>query len=368
MPAARPEVLIVAGPDSGKRAVLMTDTVTFGRSAACDIQVQEQATSRHQLTFSAGPDGWIVENVSSQVVRVNGKKYKTGRKVIVETGDVLQVGAATEVLFVSAGDDPEQALRAYRQDRPEPVAQVMPVETVAETPPPPARPGPAAPVMLVEEPAAPVLESVDDEPVADSDADILAQRRKKLIKYGIGAGIYGVALIALILFLASQTRDDSDEVRGEMPPEFRKERIREVLSADLDGRDRNNPVKADRYLELAREHFVAWTNRPADLYRCVKYYKLCKAYGSVRRFGPEDELQYRNALSALVDRVASTYINGYANSRNRNWDRAREEFNRVLEMLPVMDDPEPEEDHAIWKNVTAHLGYVNRQADSRRRR
>ncbi|MHC4985357.1 MAG: FHA domain-containing protein [Planctomycetota bacterium] len=73
MPSARPELLVVAGPAKGARAVLMTDTVTVGRSASCDVRIPEQSVSRHQLTFTADPEGWLVENVSKQTIRINDK-------------------------------------------------------------------------------------------------------------------------------------------------------------------------------------------------------------------------------------------------------------------------------------------------------
>ena len=122
----RPELIVVRGPHDGERAVLMSDQAVVGRAAECDIQIRDETVSRRQLKFLLAPGGWVVENISANLVRINGKKYRTGRKAFLETGDVLRIGAETDILFISPGDDPDQTLRTYRQDHPlaaEPLAE-----------------------------------------------------------------------------------------------------------------------------------------------------------------------------------------------------------------------------------------------------
>ena len=118
MAAARPELLFVRGPQAGQRVVLTTGQAVLGRSPECDVRLEEESASRRQVQFEMTAEGVVVENLSSQGTLISGKRYKSGKRVLLDTGDVLAAGAVTEILFVAAGDDPEAALTAYRQARP----------------------------------------------------------------------------------------------------------------------------------------------------------------------------------------------------------------------------------------------------------
>ena len=383
MPSARPELLVVAGPAQGARAVLMTDTVTVGRSAECDIRIPEQSVSRHQLTFTADPDGWLVENVSKQTIRINDKKYKAGRKAYLETGDALYLGTASVVLFVSAGDDPDQAARAFLQEHPVPVdVPAAPASPPTDAPPAPAEtparvagsgPAPPIPEAPVAEPPTdvpPVAEGAVDGPAALQEQDILAERRKKLIKYGIGAGAYAVILIVLFVILSSLSSDDGDDEIGSAPGWYRDDDIRTMLAQEYELR--RNAAIAEDYLQVARQMFRDHGLSPGNLFRCVKHYKLYLAYRAGSRFeSTQDERDYIDALGELTEGVTGVYRSAYANSQNKNWSAARQEFMDLLEMLPVDEPPAPFEDarvHKLVRNIRDHIGYVNRAMREKKRR
>jgi len=396
MLSARPELLIVAGPGKGARAVLMTDSVSVGRSAACDVRVPEQSVSRHQLTFTADPEGWLVENVSKQAIRINDRKYKSGGKAYLETGDALYLGTASVLLFVSAGDDPDQASRAFLAEHPE-LADVqstpIPAQTAAATPaspapasaPPPvtAAPIPAAPATEPPTEPPPLVEDGEEDSAAQQEQDILAERRKKLIKYGIGAGVYVVILIILFAVLSTLSKDDDDKNTGGAPGWYGDDEIRVMLTQEYELR--RNASLAGEYLQVARQMYRDRTLNPGNLFRCVKHYKLYLAYRAGERFeGPtQDERQYRDALRDLTDRIIGTYRSAYANSRNKNWAAARREFMELLAMLPAGEDPQtppfvqpPSEDPEkkflnttdLIQNIRAHIGYVNRAERAAKRR
>ena len=77
MGGPRPELVFLSGPQAGERAVLMADIVEAGRSPSCDVHLTEQHASRRQMQFQLTPDGWAVENLSVNRIRINGKRYNT---------------------------------------------------------------------------------------------------------------------------------------------------------------------------------------------------------------------------------------------------------------------------------------------------
>ena len=74
MANARPELIFVAGPQAGERAVLMTNDVLVGRSPSADVHLEEHAASREQLRFQLTGEGWLMENLSAQGTRINGRR------------------------------------------------------------------------------------------------------------------------------------------------------------------------------------------------------------------------------------------------------------------------------------------------------
>jgi len=127
---ARPELVVVEGHQAGLRAVLLDNVQLLGRSRQCQVQLMEPYISRRQAEFRVTDDGWLIENLAVTPIRINGKKYGQNHKVYLETGDVITIGRQTKVLFVSAEDEPEAAVAAYRTKHPTP-------EPVEELPLPP---------------------------------------------------------------------------------------------------------------------------------------------------------------------------------------------------------------------------------------
>ena len=104
MALARPELIFVRGPQDGERAVLMTNPVVVGRSAVADVRLKENASSREQLRFDLTPEGWLMQNLSANGTLINGKRYRGGKRLLLDTGDILGVGAETEILYVAPPD------------------------------------------------------------------------------------------------------------------------------------------------------------------------------------------------------------------------------------------------------------------------
>jgi hypothetical protein len=350
MPDPCPELIFVAGPQAGQRAVVMASPTVAGRSPACDIDLAEQSVSRQQMRLSPGPDGWVLENLSSNGTKVNGKTYKR-RKVILDTGDIIGVGRQTVLLFVAAEDDPEAALRAYREVQPAPPAEEPPA---AQPPPapqePPREPAPTAPVAPMRAEA------------AAEDAEAAAKRAKRK-KYIIGFSIYAALLLVVVIVLIWPGDGDGDQRAA--PRDLKASDIRQALEAPI----RNLPTSAALAAEMlakAETFYAARSDPPANLYRAVKCFKLHLAYKGGGGFAENRHYRmFEQARRDLVERVVQLYVRAYENERAERWPEAENLFQEALAMLPVKEEPHPERRHVVFENVIEHLAYVRRMRSDR---
>ena len=76
MPQNRAVLIFVSGPQKGERLSLPGGILLAGRSASAHILLAEQYASREQFRFQFTHDGWIVENIGTSPVKINGKKFK----------------------------------------------------------------------------------------------------------------------------------------------------------------------------------------------------------------------------------------------------------------------------------------------------
>lgn len=373
MATARPELLYLTGPQAGQRAVLMENRVVAGRSPQADVVLTEQYISRKQLQFSLTHDGWVVENLSTSApIEINEKKYRPGKQVVLETGDVLALGHATRLLFVQPGDDPDQALAVWQKDHPdlanEPSGLVHPEPQPAEQPHQPLAPPEPVPVHEppagnAEEPHAPKQQPSEKE----SDEAIETRlRRKKLILYG---SVLGLSVLSFLVLLAlGSLREDDDAPDRQGPPEqLTGEDIRDALTAPLNRAP--NEVSAEKALREARHNFQFRSARPVNLYLCVKNYRLYLAFRrpEKRTFEPADERHFEQAQDELAGTVEDLYVNAVVFLNRRQWARAYDEFQRLLTFLPIEltnDDPPVRE--TLIDNIRAHLRYVSRKLTAKK--
>ena len=364
MAEPRPELLVVAGDQLGGRAILMTDEAFVGRSPDCELQILDTTVSRQHLRFVLAPGGWLVENVSTNPIRVNRKAFKTGRQIFLETGDVVRVGLHTDLLFVSPGDDPDEALQAYADTHPlvtaieaGPEADVTPLVAPDDAGDTPTDEVP----LTVEKPEM-------DEPV---DEEELAQK-KKLRRYTIIGGIWlGVMLVVIIGgVMIKGGKDDRPENPLAVPARLSAKDIQDVLGEALPRRTLN-PVVAQRELQDARNYFRDRDVSAGYLYRAIKHFKRFEALSGRGSLGVDDERTFREATRILADRITAVYNSGYIYSRDQDWRKAKASFEHALALIPIKDpEPEPEESNPIWDNIRQHLTYVNGQisAGNQRRR
>ncbi len=394
MTQPRPELITVAGHEKGHRAVLMENDSLIGRSRQCQIQFMEPYISRHQARLRLMPDGWMIENVSPTVIRINGKKLKEGGKAFLDTGDVISLGAATDVLFVNAGHDPEAAVIAYERTHPASVEPIAPLpippslileagsqteqgpagqETlfapVGSAPRPPARPVDSKGVLgkLAAAPVAVMGDNDDAEPltpVEDEDisaADIAAEeRRAKLKKYGIMFGVYLAVVAGIIVLLMTVFKAEPPEERTQASVLGRGD-IEQMLRENYENREAQ-PLRARELLATARNYYGTRLDDRGGLFLAIEYYRLAEAYGGENgdyTLSVEDETQYVDAVNQLVEAIWPRYDRACRLARDQRWEEADELFDEIMEYLPP--SPEGGNVHELVENVRGHLNYVNRR-------
>lgn len=373
MPSACPELIFVAGPQEGERAVLMTQLVGVGRAPDADVQLTELYVSRRQLQFQITHEGWVVENVTKKsLVRVNGKKLKVGKKIILDTGDLLSVGMETLILFVAPGDDPEEALAEYRNEVPPPeptpvavAAEQAPeadvssaeAEPVAEAQgaPPPLPAGAAADAE--EAPAAGGIEDDLTLGLTDEERDAAAEKQARIKKYATYGGVYLAVLIGGAVLLSGLGGRGTEERMG-VPRLIPSEEISQMLSEPITGKPLVEPV-AEQHLQKAKVYHREAEIQSGNLYKAVKHYKLYLAFSRRETFPtPELERQYTQALRRLIREITKKYKDSYALVQDRSFQLAMASYEELLRMVPAKEDPEPERQNKLFENIIKNITYM----------
>ncbi|MCD4825260.1 MAG: FHA domain-containing protein [Phycisphaerae bacterium] len=364
MAEVRPELIFVDGPQLGERAVLMDNIVIVGRGARADIHIREECVSRQHLRFTLTHDGWIVENLSAAgKIQIDGKKYKAGKKILLESGDCIAIGAVTKLLFVEASDNPDEVLVAYRENnpppKPVPVPIPPPLPTPVEqtpTPPEPAEPESTEPVEML-----PIPEQEEEEKTETPEqADARKQKAKKRM-YIIAGGVYIVLMIVGIIALSTLKKSDKP-TGSNLPPRLNSEQIKEALTTPLERAP--NPVRADIRLNDARSFFAKRSASPENLYLCVLNYRLSLAHRrrAERVLSTDDEPKFHNATRELIKAIQETYDDAWAFENTKQWSRANEQLEQIMRYIPIptvnKHRDKPVRDGLI-QNVERHSRYVN---------
>ncbi len=343
----RPELLFVRGPQAGHRAVVMKDGAVVGRGSAADIRLAEQHASRQHARLLHTVEGWIVENVGSSFTCVNGKKYKSGKQILLDTGDVIGIGLQTEALFVAPGDDPDGALAAWKAQH-------------ADAPD-------AAPD--TESPIAPDTPAPDEPPtttVPDADAPAApAAAPSKMRKYALFAGLYLVGMVVLVAVLLSLRGGGGSGPSSDLPKVLAPADIADALRAPL--RRAPNAQEAAARLETARA-LAARTLRDSDLHNAVKNFKLHLAYlGAIRFEDPAHDLEYDTKLTEMIRTVTQLYQEGWIREKDGKWEEAHALWEKLLALVSPDAEWDSKEYEALHRNIWKHAGYTRSHMAAKRR-
>lgn len=92
------------GSDIVRTRIFDSGTVTIGRGSDCDIQLTDLATSlRHAAIYQTGPGEIRIEALGPQAFEINGRLV---HQVVVNTQTPSRIGFGTQVITVSAAEDP----------------------------------------------------------------------------------------------------------------------------------------------------------------------------------------------------------------------------------------------------------------------
>ena len=377
MVSAMPELIFVSGPQQGERAVIMTGTAVLGRSPSADVKLLEEAASREHVRFQLTRDGWVMENLSANGTLINGRRYKKDKKILLDTGDVMGIGLETRILYVSPGDDPEEALEDWRQANPP--AQPRPAETKAragkprtEPVPPAAAAAPPAGAPAGEQPKAPVsagkarpAEAPAAGPGPGQEEDGLggpAQKSSKKLKLILLV----VVLLGMVGFGTALMLREGEPEGG--PGTGGLTRLTaEEISAALDAPIQRppSPTKAAEALDIAvRSYSIKdlWS-RQGELYNCVRQFKLYRAYNNSPIF---HKVQYeRMALAAsreLDAMVRDKYETAWKYEKAMSYRLSELCFEQLMRELPAGEvERDSPIDRVILKNVKRHINYLKSQ-------
>lgn len=366
MPDPRALLIFVAGPQEGQRKALPGGIVRAGRSPTVGVQLAEDYVSREQMQFALTDDGWTFENLSANnPTRINGKRYRTGRKVLLDTGDVIGAGIETQILFVAPGDDAEAAYNAWlgRPDATEspegpPAAEVI-GEVHSAGKPPEATVLQPLPAETPEE-AEKADQAPPEEPQELNEEQEEALRRKaKVKKYAILFSVYLAVIIGFFVVL-NKVRPADPEAPGGRPPELRKLDIQEVIESNKFER-RPNELASQKALMEAERLWRAKRVDEGNLYRSIKQFKLSIAYSPTRALAdPEHAGMFLEAKTELLRAVWETYEEALRRTHAKAWRDAKTLFECLLRMIPAKDHP-PEPQNRLFDNIVRHITYAQNQ-------
>lgn len=391
MTNARPELVVVTGPQKGGRAFLTKNIITIGRVAPADICILEQFVSRQQAKLTFTNEGWVIENLAkNNNFAVNGKTYKPGQKIIIETADLITIGKESNLIFVDKGFDSGPIIEDYYRRCPLPEPVPVPV------PEPEPENKLADPTKLSEQDLSQMLadqpsklididsqgnplnsmsEHVEnpqepDEPEIDEEA----LRKAKRKKYLVGFGIYAIILVALIAFFSTlkgknSSPSDFDETKR---VELTDRQITKLLTAKL--RRAQSASRARQALSKANEYEMKIKADPTYPYLSMLNYRLFKAYAAnteelINR--NLDEKKIEHAREVLLDTVINEYHNMINAQRSgEKWYEAKEAVEKLVKMLP-MKTVDDNNDYTVRKfldNIDKHYNYICRQIRLQKKR
>jgi diguanylate cyclase (GGDEF)-like protein len=104
-PSAPPSLVVICGPDLGRRIPLALPSLTIGRDAGCDVVVPIDGISRRHCEIKQRDGVRLRDLGSTNGTWLNGRALETGEEPILQTGDRVElVGVAFKFL---AGNDLE---------------------------------------------------------------------------------------------------------------------------------------------------------------------------------------------------------------------------------------------------------------------
>ena len=381
-----PQVVVVTGPQRGARAPLNKNIMVIGRTAPADLCINENVVSRQQAQLMLTHDGWVIENLSKNgFFGINDKAYKPGKKLLIETGDIISVGQETKLLFIDTDQDPQAVINQYLINNPVVVPQPEPEPEPVEPEEPKIDPNNLSQAdlsMMLADQSAELLDEEELQAKANNEnkpkpeetqielsADQLEaeeknKKRKKLYAF---LGIYfAVMIIGLLALITLQGEgDDKTTRKSNVPKQFTSEKIRTLLAGKIKGLV-SNEVKARESLRDAKSFYAIMKSDEPNAYRSVLYFKLFNVYRGKEVYSDFLPVEKDGAEKYLHKIISENYKNIVAAERSgKNWELAKRSIKIIQKYLPrkYINEYDDKSVLKLINNIDSHNTYIANQID-----
>lgn len=270
------QILLLSGPQQGKRLELTGEKFIYGRQSDCDIPIAGEYVSREHGMIALQDDQWVLQNHSNNGTQVNRKKVgRKGFKLVNQ--DIVQVG----------GEDMFQL--------------IIPQIAVAQSP-------------------------------TDEALDTPRRKTSKRTKIWIGIGSYLVAILFLVVYLGTLRKSEDSRIikPPELPPSVIEEIIRKQVTVTTP-----DPHAAADYLKQAEELYNRQDVTLSGTYRVYRAYQLALAHSRKSYF--EDGLQqlrFDQVQKKLIEEVCRKYNEAFERLRSREYRVAERQFRQLNDYYP----------------------------------
>jgi len=306
------ELVFLEGPQAGESVRLVQGTLRVGRSADCDIRVEDEFASRHHADVIAQDEGFVYVNRSPNGTRVNGRNVS---KRLLRDGDVIEIGSAARLRFVVHAQP--KAVIGHAPSSEDALGDLLADDTVEQQPPRP------------------------------------RERRSLWMspKVLVGLGAYFVGLVALAIWLAR------GGLRGTEPTVafLTSEQVRNMLTAEDPPSPRAlNRLQAREWLDKANRLANTALREPRHLFACYYSYRESLWRSGRRQLDAFDDqerfTQVRDALTREVDTMYFAVVTSYRAGR---WREAIDRAQRLLSMMADYGTPNLPSfaDHPLHRHV-----------------
>ena len=109
-----PRLVMLAGPDLGRRIDLLPGEITIGREARCEVVLLLGGVSRVHCSLRRDASGvWLRDLGSTNGTRRNGESLPPQQDVLLEVGDLVAVGGAIFKLLDGASPESQYHERVF---------------------------------------------------------------------------------------------------------------------------------------------------------------------------------------------------------------------------------------------------------------
>lgn len=291
-------IQLLTGPHNGMTRAYDAPALTFGRNAENTITIDDAHLSRVHGEIRAEHGQYFLINHSNNGTTLNGKKIK--KPTALNEGDIVGIG---KMQLFAVG-----------------------ISSAPSTAPPPVDPSSETKAINSDESEAPKISG------------------KAKLWIGIGS-FWGIVLLVLLFASPGGGGGGNLEKPERLTNAEIKAEIIKPMKLPLDER------KAARHLQQAQELYPRVTSQIDGVYQCYHDYQLSLAYSDRKDFDRTTQGNYLHVQDMLINKVQNQYNLAHTLLENKEWNRARAEFETLSQ---IYRDP----DSKITENINKMISYA----------